>query len=892
MDIIEVLKSTECEALFNEVNVFVSKSLKEYNDSLSLENAYSDKDIFDFVWGTVELTRAEMIVLDSPLLQRLRRIHHLGMADVLYCNATSSRFSHTIGVVEVAGRMAKMVSRKLDSGWKNIKGYEEIVRMAAIFHDVGHMIYSHVSEVYFVHNKSFPGYGDITSALTFFCEKTSSECSLHELISIMIVNADETRRLFEFVSNYLVWELHSKKDYRLFTEYISGLIIGIPIDSKILPYSQIINGAIDADKLDYLSRDSESTKVPIAVDIARIIQKIEVVSVNQINFSEVWNDLSTNIDSYKIMGIKNSAKKVFFQLSSARSNMYESVYYHHKVMTAETMFRKVLFCFFKDLKKEEIRFSDILSWTDDTFSEYWKYLPTAQNISDDNATNVSLMISKLKNRNLYKRVAAFSEENLNGGHAYIKMFIREVIQSPNSEKNLKFIEELKEEYIKICQRYGREDGDENDFIFTFVKYNAMSSAPIENGEGCFIWSSALVKQETMEAGRKSKQEQYYVLTDCKERDKVYLAFEKVLYKKYRIKLNRDASICLKVSWNSLQQSRLKLLKSNYYKECLSILNDDIFDNLYSKADFNNVIKKYSGFQGTGEWEINKERLIAFLRQFLRMELSYQEIFSLIDGIFRLLLDGYFIDRKLFVKAANQWFKSAEEELRYDTVLLGNTKDSSTHLAYFLNDCDNKEKICVENSLGKVLQKSDNNDAVYFYDDGAYSGRQIVSIFQEYMGVETEKRYTNEHHVEILDEVQKNILLKKKIRILFVVFNENSKEFIQSELNKLGLQDVEIMFYASMKDKVFDKKSLFASEKQRNLVRDSLKVIGNEIVQFSKRQHQGWDDKRIEEAALGYNDAQQMVFTISSVPTYTIVPFWMSGEYHGEEWEGLFVRTDK
>lgn len=76
------------------------------------------------------------------------------------------------------------------------------------------------------------------------------------------------------------------------------------------------------------------------------------------------------------------------------------------------------------------------------------------------------------------------------------------------------------------------------------------------------------------------------------------------------------------------------------------------------------------------------------------------------------------------------------------------------------------------------------------------------------------------------------------------------------------------------------------------MRDSLKIVGNSIVRFSKGQHQGWDDKRIEDAALGYNDAQQMVFTISSVPTYTIVPFWMSGKYQGETWEGLFVRTDK
>ena len=81
-------------------------------------------------------------------MQRLRKIHHLGFADTVYCNANSSGFSHIIGVTEVAGRMAYMISRKLE---KNKSSYDfiEIVRIAAIFHDTGHMFYSHVSELYF-----------------------------------------------------------------------------------------------------------------------------------------------------------------------------------------------------------------------------------------------------------------------------------------------------------------------------------------------------------------------------------------------------------------------------------------------------------------------------------------------------------------------------------------------------------------------------------------------------------------------------------------------------------------------------------------------------------------------------------------------------------------------
>lgn len=41
-----------------------------------------------------------------------------------------------------------------------------------------------------------------------------------------------------------------------------------------------------------------------------------------------------------------------------------------------------------------------------------------------------------------------------------------------------------------------------DFMFVFSKYDAMSSMPIESGDGFCVWSSTLMKQETMEAGKR------------------------------------------------------------------------------------------------------------------------------------------------------------------------------------------------------------------------------------------------------------------------------------------------------------------------------------------------------------------------------------------------------
>lgn len=123
----------------------------------------------------------------------------------------------------------------------------------------------------------------------------------------MIVNSEETLRLFRLIAPHMQKsKLVQKEHYERLAEYISCLIIGIPVDKFILPYSAIINSSIDSDKLDYRSRDSACTKVPIAVDIARIIQKLDVVNIKEIEYPLTWDDTTTYAVPLEIMAIKSS----------------------------------------------------------------------------------------------------------------------------------------------------------------------------------------------------------------------------------------------------------------------------------------------------------------------------------------------------------------------------------------------------------------------------------------------------------------------------------------------------------------------------------------------------------------------------------------------------------
>src|SRR3990170_676742 len=93
------------------------------------------KFIRDPIYGFIELKNSEIRLLDSPFLQRLRRIKQLGNTHLVYPSACHSRFEHSLGVLHVANRM----THKIKLPTSQIR----VVRYAAMLHDIGHGPLSH-----------------------------------------------------------------------------------------------------------------------------------------------------------------------------------------------------------------------------------------------------------------------------------------------------------------------------------------------------------------------------------------------------------------------------------------------------------------------------------------------------------------------------------------------------------------------------------------------------------------------------------------------------------------------------------------------------------------------------------------------------------------------------
>ncbi len=120
--------------------------------------AKSLHEIRDPIHVFIKMDSHERKVVDSRPFQRLRHIHQLALTNLVYPGATHRRFEHSLGVMELAGRVFDKitdphnVTDEVRGLLPNLNDDDErrywrkVVRMAALCHDIGHLPFSHAAE--------------------------------------------------------------------------------------------------------------------------------------------------------------------------------------------------------------------------------------------------------------------------------------------------------------------------------------------------------------------------------------------------------------------------------------------------------------------------------------------------------------------------------------------------------------------------------------------------------------------------------------------------------------------------------------------------------------------------------------------------------------------------
>jgi hypothetical protein len=174
---------------------------------------YPRKIINDPVYGFITIDDELILkIISHPYYQRLRRIHQMAMAALVYPGAVHTRLHHSLGAYHL---MCNAIGELRGKGFEITKEEEQGAKAAILLHDIGHGPYSHALEDTLIENVS------------------------HEEISLLLMKS---------MNDELGGQLQTAID--IFTD---------KHPTKFL--HQLVSGQLDVDRMDYLMRDSFFTGV-------------------------------------------------------------------------------------------------------------------------------------------------------------------------------------------------------------------------------------------------------------------------------------------------------------------------------------------------------------------------------------------------------------------------------------------------------------------------------------------------------------------------------------------------------------------------------------------------------------------------------------------------------
>lgn len=282
-------------------------------------------EIRDPIHGSIEVTPAEVAVIDSPAYQRLRSIKQLGFSEFSFPGATHNRFIHSLGVCHLAGQAFDSIFKgyrfaKPENRWR----LRQATRLAALLHDIGHGPLSHSTE-------------EVMPLVKDLSIKAYENCSSD------ILKANETRQAnhedytVKFITDsHLTEVLNSQfKDIEPF--HIACLI------DKTLPnaddffkdqglclrniLSQIVSSEMDVDRMDYLARDGYFCGT----------------NYGAVESSWLLQNLTFHVQDEKMnLALNRRALYTFDDFLISRHHMHLIVYFHHKSIIFEEMLYRYL----------------------------------------------------------------------------------------------------------------------------------------------------------------------------------------------------------------------------------------------------------------------------------------------------------------------------------------------------------------------------------------------------------------------------------------------------------------------------------------------------------------------------------------------------------------------
>lgn len=284
----------------------------------------------DVVHGSISVDSPERAVIDSRYFQRLRQIKQLGFAEYSFPSATHNRFIHSLGAMSTATRAFKTIfgnATALRGGSFRLnpdafKRFRRVVRLAALLHDVGHGPLSHTTEF------AMP---DVRELKVPGLPSRRNRKATHEDYTLkLILDSGLTPILDRAGSEHGFTARHVaaliEPEVAISDDFFFERIDGEKVDFRPI-LKQLVSSELDADRMDYLRRDSLHAGV----------------SYGQFDFDWLVGSLTSHVRGGKCyLALQHRALYAFEDFLISRYHMFLMVYFHYKSVVYDEMLRQYL----------------------------------------------------------------------------------------------------------------------------------------------------------------------------------------------------------------------------------------------------------------------------------------------------------------------------------------------------------------------------------------------------------------------------------------------------------------------------------------------------------------------------------------------------------------------
>lgn len=230
----------------------------------------STYEIRDPIHRTIIIDEAERRVVDHPWIQRLRHIKQLGFVSLVYPGAVHDRFQHSLGVMHLAGeRFAQLVKGRptaLGGYSADDLAYAQLLaRFAGLLHDAGHAPFSHTAEEF------LPPVEAVLPDEDWYRpgQRPHGRQATHEDFTLALVQALPDQGVLDPELARDICAVLSSGIRRSPRLAALGSLVGI--------VRALVSGELDADRCDYLLRDSHFCGVSYGIYDLQRLQACETV---------------------------------------------------------------------------------------------------------------------------------------------------------------------------------------------------------------------------------------------------------------------------------------------------------------------------------------------------------------------------------------------------------------------------------------------------------------------------------------------------------------------------------------------------------------------------------------------------------------------------------------